>query len=852
MFRRLVWGLLALATLGSSQAQLIGEVPLQQVVTPHFTVIHPPRLEGYARRVAATAEAVRGAVSGIVGNQPPRTYILVGDETDEFNGYATVFPYPIIRIYATFPQPGLIGVQWQDVLEVLLVHEFTHIAHLTTHADDPLSRILGRYPGSNTARIPPAWFIEGYAVYLESTLTSGGRVTDSTTRTLRAQIAREGEWPTLSDAGIGPLERYPGGNTRYSFGGGFVAFLAERYGEEGLREVIRTYNDAGFDFSEAWQIALGRRLEPLWEEWKEREMARARAEAEALRKTGLPQAERLSAGSSPAWRSDGLLAWWQGSQVRVGWADRRQADPPFSPSVRLPGRPDRLSWDKSGNLVYSRVVREGGTSYGELFRLEPSGQETRLTHGARAGDAVAEGECILYVRRGFEGSVLRRWCGGQEREVYAAPAGWQLFQPAPGPGGSIALSVWRPGGFLDIALLREGKLEFVTSDFFQDWWPAWDPQGQLVFASDRRGSSQLYRVRDGRLYQLTAEPGGVFNVSHSPQGVVFASYGGRGLEIKRLEKLPEGLEVGMLQPSSPEPLTLEGGQSYPVEPYSPNLLPLYWLPVGPGAYGLGATIYGSDVAGIHSYRIGLGVADSGGLLAQTVYGFTPTFEGGLVLAGSYAPGAWAVGLSPLYRSTGELPGLGPADYRLQPFGAYYSDRGWDVGASLSLGKLAFDPFGYLEQGWSIGGAASRLFGWEGRLTLAGKLLEQSLALRASGAREDWSAPILSEARLLAHYPLRLEWRAGDGIYALERLSLVPFAGARGVDTSLEYGGGVQVLGDFILSYFVGLGVGVEVNYYSRSGFGFALVLSDLNGLLGSGSPASALRASTPGLASLGH
>lgn len=847
MLHRLLWGLLALVALGSARAQLIGEVPLQQVVTPHFSVIHPPRLEGYARRVAAAAEAVRGAVVGVVGNQPPRTYILVGDETDQFNGFATVFPYPVIRIWATFPQPGLIGVQWQDVLEVLLVHEYTHIAHLTTHADDPLSQILGRYPGSNTARIPPAWFIEGYAVYLESTLTSGGRVADSTTRTLRAQIAREGEWPTLSDAGIGPLERYPGGNTRYSFGGGFVAYLVDKYGEEGVREVIRTYNHTGFDFSEAWQIALGKRLEPLWEEWKRQELARARAEAEALRRTGLPQAERLSAGSSPAWRSDGLLAWWQGSSVRVGWADRRQDATPFPASVRLPGRPDRLSWDRSGSLVYSRIVQQGGTSYGELFRLEPGGQETRLTHGARASDAVAEGDCILYVRRTFERSVLRRWCAGQDREVYTPPQGWQLFQPAPGPNGSIALSVWRPGGFLDIALLREGRLEFVTSDFFQDWWPAWTPEGQLLFASDRRGSSQLYQAQGERLYQLTAEPGGVFNLSPSPQGIVFASYGGKGLEIKRLEKLPEGLEVGALQPASPEAPAPGRGDSYPVEPYSPNLLPLYWLPVGPGAYGLGATLYGSDVASLHNYRIGLGVAESGGLRVESVYSFTPTFEWGLVLAGSYAPGGWAVGLSPIYRSSSELPGLGPAEYRVQAFGAYHSDLGWDVGASLDLGKLDFDPFGYLEQGWSLRGAVSRLFGWEGGFTLAGELLEQSLALRVSGIRYDWNTPVLSEARLSAHYPTRLEWRVGDGIYALERLSLVPFAAARGVGTNLEYGGGVQVLGDFILGYFVGLGVGVEVNYYDQRGFGFALVLSDLSRLLGWDSPASPLHQREPGL-----
>ncbi len=210
----------------SAHAQLLSgkgaELPLAVVKTPHFEVLHPPRLESFARRVAAAAETMRSAVIGVVGNDPGRTYILVNDETDDFNGFAVPGPYPFIRVFATFPRPTDIGAQWQDAMHALVTHEFAHVAHLSTRDDlrNSLRGIFGAVPGVLEARVPPAWFVEGYAIYLESKLTSGGRAKDSTIRTLRAQMARADVFPSLSDAGIGINEQYPFGNTRYAFGAG--------------------------------------------------------------------------------------------------------------------------------------------------------------------------------------------------------------------------------------------------------------------------------------------------------------------------------------------------------------------------------------------------------------------------------------------------------------------------------------------------------------------------------------------------------------------------------------------------------------------------------------------------------
>ncbi|MFN3267216.1 MAG: hypothetical protein ACK41E_10325, partial [Deinococcales bacterium] len=264
--------LVLLCFFGVAHAQLLtnkgGELPLQSIQTPHFRVLHPPRLETFSRRVAAAAELIRTRVLGIVGNDPGLTYILVNDETDNFNGFAVPGPYPFIRVYATFPRPTDIGAQWQDAMHALVAHEFTHVAHLTTRDDlrQNLRSIFGAVPGLLEARVPPAWLVEGWAIYVESMLTSGGRVQDSAVRTLRAQMARAGKFPSLTDAGIGVNEDYPFGNTRYAFGAGFVPFLISEFGEQALIQAIKRYNQR-LTFADAWREVTQTSLETLWATW---------------------------------------------------------------------------------------------------------------------------------------------------------------------------------------------------------------------------------------------------------------------------------------------------------------------------------------------------------------------------------------------------------------------------------------------------------------------------------------------------------------------------------------------------------------------------------------------------------
>ena len=316
----------------SATAQLLGakgaSLPMQVVVTPHFRVLHQPDLESFARHVAAAAELIWSKVVTAVANDPGVVYILVNDATDSANGLTVNDPVQFITINATFPRPTDIGAQWEDAMLALITHEFTHMAHLTTRDQtrESLRGIFGAVPGVLGTRVPPAWFTEGYAVALETRFTSGGRSQDASVRTLRAQMARAGNFPSLIEAGIGTLERYPFGNTRYAFGAGFVPYLIDRFGDNGIQKVISAYNSS-FSFDDAWLYVHHIGLTELWNDWQNLEVKRAKSELEALKASRMPMGERLYAGSGvPAVRGN-QLAWLEGSTVRFGTWKQGKLEP---------------------------------------------------------------------------------------------------------------------------------------------------------------------------------------------------------------------------------------------------------------------------------------------------------------------------------------------------------------------------------------------------------------------------------------------------------------------------------------------------------------------------------------------
>jgi hypothetical protein len=871
IFLLLVFCCCLLAGLGRAEAQVLGNKglawPLQTIETPHFRLLHPPRLEAFARKVAAVAEYVREQVVGSLGNDPGLTWILVNDETDLFNGFALPGPYPLIRVYATFPRPTDIGAQWQDAMLALVSHELTHVAHLTSRDAGRRywRKLLGEVPGLTSARIPPPWFVEGLAVLLETRLTSGGRSQDASVASLRAQIMREGQWPDLRQISLGPIESWPQGNTRYQFGAGFVAFLAQTVGDAGLRAAIAAYNGGTFisDWAEAWQAGTQTDLYDLWQKWTALEQKRANDELLALQASALPPGERIKGSNIPAFDGTGeRLAFWDG-QLRL---QNRAGQDLFAPS-RLASRPQRLSWPRNQPatgvaLVYSRFVTSGMQTVGEVFRFE-HGQEQQLTHNAHARDAVAWADCIAYVRDVLDQSSLRQVCekDGQWADslLFMPPEGWHLAYPVVAASGEMAFSVWRPGGFLDIARLKQGQLTFVTSDRAQDLWPSFDENGRLYWISDRGGSFQLYREgavigqpsnqpsnqpSGKQLEQLTAFAGGVYGHTIFGQTLIATSFGGNGPELRQAH-----LEQAITSTSSdtvPVPLVFDGS-SYPVTPYNPTANALYWLPITDN--GLGLSLTGADAAGLQQWNVQIGHAFTGdeALFAplpsfSASYSLAPSLD--YLIAGKLSIGSdgWSASAGPLWAGSQELWG-GNARWSLGASTVIGTAVGGNYGDLRVFGRLSnqsSDIFGYPSSGWRVAASLASLSGvaTNAALAYALPLGASTLPLGLEFQSTINGQRLNLQAEFSTRFSIRTNWRVGDGIYSLERITLRPLVSVdlTTSDNTSRSGSklAVQFLGDFALSYYAPASFGLEVSYRpGQSAFGlrfltFLPILDDLS------------------------
>src|SRR5207302_6007026 len=103
---------------------------------------------------------------------PPRGIIdlVVADNVDYVNGYATPFPSNRIVVYAHPPTDASGLRNYDDWNALVVTHELTHIFHLDRSRG--IWRIGQAIFGRNPLLFPnlyePRWVLEGLAVYFES------------------------------------------------------------------------------------------------------------------------------------------------------------------------------------------------------------------------------------------------------------------------------------------------------------------------------------------------------------------------------------------------------------------------------------------------------------------------------------------------------------------------------------------------------------------------------------------------------------------------------------------------------------------------------------------------------------
>lgn len=678
------------------------------VETDHFVIYYYEPLGDVARRLGVVAERAHRTLSPALDHRPDaKTILVLVDDTDSANGFASVVPRNAIQVYATGPTGFTELDDHEDWLYGLVAHEYTHVLHLDTMEGLPniYNRIFGKTWAPN--QIMPRWVIEGIAVYEESKRSAGGRGRGTRFDEV-LRIAHDEHRDLRLDEVSGAPRRYPRGNASYVYGSHFLRYVFDRFGDDTLRKMAHVSGSYAPPFAINRQIAkvVGKPFTELYDDWKQYLRDRYSMQETAVQRLGLALGRRLThTGESNLWphySADGKELWWQqydGHTIARVRAMPVGGDQGSARDIVQIDAMGPFSLLDDGSLIFEqgRVYRRE-YAYQDLVRWDgATHQYVRLSTGRRARDPAVspDGRRVAFSMNERSESVLAVQDAVPEAPAHVVWRGArfdQAHQPAWSPDGSrIAFSAWRSGGFRDILIVELavdhtvdhavdhtlGQVIEVTHDRAIDMAPAWSKDGRYVFFdSDRTGISNIYAydTRDRSIWQITNVLGGAFQAAPSPDGTRLAFMsavpdGGYDLYEVRLDPKAWLAARDYLDDKPPAVVIRDGeAKVSAARPYRAleTLAPQSFT--GTFHYGTPSTATlstgGSDAAGLHFYSLALSTdSDKGAMNIGASYGYN--------------------GLRPGLRVAASRTLLARSGFRIDGKNTIYTEEDW--GGTLSLG-----------------------------------------------------------------------------------------------------------------------------------------------------------------------
>jgi hypothetical protein len=560
--------------------------------------------------------------------------VILVDQTDVSNGWATVVPYNLIEIAAVPPSGNSVIGNTDDWLRLVFAHEYTHVVHLEKSRGwiGGLRKVFGRLPLLYPNLFLPDWQIEGIATFEESAITRQGRVPAGDFRMLLDAAAASGRFAPLDRATSAVID-WPGGNSAYLYGAYFHQYLAERFGAETLtRLAVATAGRLPFFGAPAFKSVYGQSLGQLWREFEVDTARRAGALDPGHQRTRLTR--HGFTATSPAFTTDGRLFYSISNPHGFPSLMERLADGTSRP-VEDRFRGNRLSIG-GGLLVFDQLELNGQVAlFSDLYARSIDGGKTRrLTRGARAADpdVTADGRTVVYTiqqpgRRVLatmtmpaEGAIVQsRTLISEEDTEFTSPR-WSL------DGTTVAAERRRLGGPSEIVIVEvaTGAVRTLTaSPGGRNISPMWMPDGSAVmFASDRGGGPfMLHRVdvKTGAVSRIDAAGPGAQSPAISPDGtqLVFVGYSADGYDLYSIQlpastsEIPGAPSQGQTDGAGPVAAAVDRaafGQDVAYTPW-PTLGPRFWVPFferdGDDTV-LGAATGGFDALGRHTYALSAG------------------------------------------------------------------------------------------------------------------------------------------------------------------------------------------------------------------------------------------------------
>ena len=618
--RWLARGLLALAlpSLALAQEEFYHpELEWHTIETEHFRVHYHTGAERSGRVVAKIAEEVYGPVNSLYDYAPSGKVDFIIKDTDDISNGAAYFYDNKVEIYAPSMDFELRGTH--NWLRNVVTHEYTHIVQIQAsmkfgrtipafyfqwlnYESERRPDVLYGYPNVVVSYpisgfVVPAWFAEGVAQYNRAELRYD--FWDTHRDMILRSYALDGtmlSWEEMAVFGKTSL----GNESSYNAGFAFVSYIAQRYGEEAIREIARSLSSMTvWTIDAAIDRTVGKSGEKVYEEWraalKEEYAARSSSVQAALREGEPLEVDRWDRVVDPRVIEQIESMHRPGAHVDEGLA--RPLAPPccqanatvgfanlypvFSPDGRKvaytsakggdyfglsslfvydfdsgketlvrPGVRTAVSWSPDGSRLYYGKNTRDNPHWSLQFDIYEYNlteeEERRLTRGRRASmpDVSPDGLTIVAVVNadGTSNLATMPTAGGELSILTTFSDGEQVYNPRWSPGGDRIIFDYSVKDGRDIASIGPDgtELTFLVNGPEDSRTAIFTPDGEaIVYASDHTGIFNLYSLdlQSGDREQITNVLGGAFYPTMNDSGdVIYSLYTSSGYKIYRLER----------------------------------------------------------------------------------------------------------------------------------------------------------------------------------------------------------------------------------------------------------------------------------------------------------------------------
>ncbi|MFT6986383.1 MAG: hypothetical protein ACJAT7_002218 [Psychromonas sp.] len=602
----------------------------------NFTISFVDGHQHNAARALDIAEQVHTELLPFFKSAPKnRTEIVLVDDYDYSNGWATPFPFAQIRLIMSQPDDVNYLENYDEWLHLLIRHEYAHIMQieLAGGAVSALRNVFGRNMFLFPHALTPSVLIEGLAVYLETNKELGyGRLQGASyAMQMRMQVA-SGELKDLQQVAVASRELPLG--SPYLYGAYFIEYLSETYGEDKVQLFLHNYSRKllpYFLLNHSAEQVFGKDFFILWSDYQAYLNTRFASEIASLKQRAVvgDDLDKNLFLQVTATGNTGLLVNRNNGEDRplIAQLNVEENKNAVWQSVVSSKGISALSQHPTAGLAASRKISYAdGRVFNDLFVFK-NGDWTRLTERQRfqklrwlpngkqlLASRKVDGLSELWLIGGQSGDPQQRIWQGQQDVVLGA------FDLAP-TGDYLVASVKRPqqGWNLERLSLNSADLNYLQ------WQPLTDSKalenspviladGRIIFSADYEGVYNIFVLdqQSREVTQWTREIGGAFQPQwQDGLGLVYQAYASDGYILRNIEQ-PQSLSVFTAESHQgrydyPDPVAEKTVKSE-ITDYTPwsTLRPRTWLPIlgfDDTSSRAGIVFYGADALGRHNYQI---------------------------------------------------------------------------------------------------------------------------------------------------------------------------------------------------------------------------------------------------------